>query len=664
MDQARAILYGDYYLTRKIATGGMAELFRALKVGAAGFEKLLVVKRLLPHLAADRELREMFLDEARLASQLNHANIAQVYDLGQAEAADPGRPQTEITYFIAMEYVFGKSLAEVIRRGQEMGRPLSVQNAVRIVSNAAAALDYAHEKAGPSGQPLGLVHRDVSPQNILISYEGEVKLVDFGIAKALSSSTTTRPGTLKGKFSYMAPEQAKGEPVDRRTDVYALGIVMWESLTGKRLFAGDSEAVILGKVIAPVVPPPSGENPDVPPELEEVCLKALAPDPDERFASAAEMCSALEAWLHTLPNYPSSYSLRGHMLELFGGSKDEESQQIGEEQTAVRRECETGGEKPQAPPPPAEATQVYTPEQAKAAGAASKPKGGGKGGIIAVAAALVIAAGVAGYFLLSGPKPAAPPPPAPAGKEQAATKAPAPAKPQAKPKAEPQAKAPAPATEPAPAAKPKPAPLPAAAQKGQEALKAHRYGEALAALDQAVEADSALAPRLARDRAEALLGLASEKAQDRPKEALADLERATELDPSWGEAFLQLGRVRTKLHMYEPALEAYQKAIDLGPRWRAIGYFNRGYILLEQEKYQEAAEAYGQVVKIDSPHAADAWVNLAVCHYKLGDMDAAEHDLRQALAENPNHERAQKYLKLLLKRKAGKASGHREGAKQ
>ncbi len=658
MDQAHAVLYGDYYLTRKIATGGMAELFRALKIGAAGFEKLLVVKRLLPHLSADRELREMFLDEARLASQLNHTNIAQVYDLGQAQAADSGRPQAETTYFIAMEYVFGKSLAEVIRGGQEQHRPLSVQNSVRIISNAAAALDYAHEKSGPGGEPLGLVHRDVSPQNILISYQGEVKLVDFGIAKALSSSTTTRPGTLKGKFSYMAPEQAKGEAVDRRTDVYALGIVMWEALTGKRLFAGESEAVILGKVISPQVPPPSAQNPDVPPELEAVCLKALAADPEQRFQSAAQMYEALEAWLHTLPNYPSSYSLRSHMLELFGNNKERESQQISEEQTAVRKATEAGGGggggggvQP-AQPQAADATQIYRSEQALAAEESRAAKGGGKGRLLAVAAALVLAAAVAGYLLLAGPKPA-PPPAKPA---QPAAKAPATQAPAAKAPAGP---APKP-TAPAPAAA---EPLPPLVSQGREALAAHRYGDALAALDQAVAAEPGLAPKVARDRARALLGLAADKVQGQPQTALADLERATELDPGWGEAFLQLGRVRTKLKMYEPALKAYQRAIDLGPRWRDVGYFNRGYILLEQEKYQQAAEAYMEVVKLDSPHTADAWVNLAVCHYKLGDPDAAEHDLREALAENPNHAQAQKYLNLLLERKAGKASSRQDHKK-
>lgn len=401
MDPARVIEYGDYFLTRKIATGGMAELFRARKVGAAGFEKLVVIKRLLPHLAADQELRDMFLDEARLASQLSHPNIAQVYDLGEALATDPGRPQGETTYFIAMEYVSGKSLAEVIRRGQDTGRPLSVQHAVRIVAHAAAALAYAHDKRDAAGQPLGLVHRDVSPQNILISYEGEVKLVDFGIAKALSSSTTTRPGTLKGKFAYMAPEQARGESVDRRADIYALGIVMWEALTGRRLFAGDSEAVILGKVLEPKVEAPSSVNSQVPRELDAICLKALAPAREDRYQTAQEMNDALEAWLHSLPTYPSSYSLRNYMLELFGPEVEEEAHQVQEEQEAVRAAlAQQGGEGagPTAEAEPttqaAEATQVFTPPPAEA------ETKGGKGKLWAVVGLVVVLAAGAGWFLL------------------------------------------------------------------------------------------------------------------------------------------------------------------------------------------------------------------------------------------------------------------------
>lgn len=624
MDPARAIEYGDYFLTRKIATGGMAELFRARKVGAAGFEKLLVIKRLLPHLATDHELRDMFLDEARLASQLTHNNIAQVYDLGMVQSSDPSQPQSETTYFIAMEYVFGKSLAEIIRRGQECKGPLSVQNAVRVVASAAAGLEYAHQKKNSAGEPLGLVHRDVSPQNILISYEGEVKLVDFGIAKALSSSTTTRPGTLKGKFSYMAPEQAKGQEVDRRTDVYALGIVLWEALTATRLFSGESEAVILGMALNPQVTPPQEQNPQVPTELAEICMKALAPDPGDRYASAQEMNDALEGWLHSLATYPSTYSLRSHMNELFAPELETETSQIQDEQSAVRHAAEDGGTEEAAPTPPEDATQVY--QTGTAGGGDEKAGGKGKLGLVlGLAAAVVVAGGV--FFFMGGSQDT--PPTTPVQKEEPAQTA------QSQP-----------ATQPEPEPKDETPPPPLVVQ-GREALEAKRYDEALTLLDQAVAGSPDWSEKVSADRAAALLGLAAGKASTDPQAALKDLEMAAQADPGSGEVYLQLGRVRTKLKQYDQALAAYDQAMELDKETLDVAQFNRGFIFMQQKKYKLAEQAYRQVVGLDSPYEADAWVNLAVCDYHLGDLKAAEYDLQQALAENPNHAQAQKYLKLL-----------------
>ncbi|MGH9856754.1 MAG: protein kinase domain-containing protein, partial [Acidobacteriota bacterium] len=238
--QEEGINFGQYLLLDKIATGGMAELFLAKRKGVEGFEKILAIKRILPHMSDNEEFVTMFIDEAKLAAQLTHHNICQIFDLGKIENA----------YYIAMEYVNGKDLRAILRSSRAKTKPMPIDLAVLVISKIASALDYAHRKRGSNGQPLNLVHRDVSPQNILISYEGEVKLVDFGIAKAATKAHVTQHGALKGKLLYMSPEQAWGKTVDKRSDIFSLGIVLYELLTGRPLFfdENDTEVTILEKV--------------------------------------------------------------------------------------------------------------------------------------------------------------------------------------------------------------------------------------------------------------------------------------------------------------------------------------------------------------------------------------------------------------------------------
>ncbi len=652
MSSVTPIEYGDYYLTRKIATGGMAELFRARKVGEAGFEKQLVIKRLLPHLAEDQDLRTMFLDEARLASRLTHVNIAQVFDLGLARAADPSRPQQEATYFIAMEYVFGKSLAEVIRRGQARNKPLSIENAVKIILSAAQGLQYAHSRRDDQGNPLGLVHRDISPQNILISYEGEVKLVDFGIAKALNQSNTTRPGMLKGKFSYMAPEQARGEAVDQRTDIYALGVVLWETLTGRRLFTGDSEATILSKVLEPRVEPPSSIMEGLPPELDDICLKCLRPDPDQRYPDAQALCDAMEKYLQGLTTFPSTYSLRNYMHELFGEEIAEETEQIRQETEAVHQLV--AGAKPKEPAAPAggeaagpaEPTQLYQPP------AEDPGRGKGKGKLWAILGGAAVLVVVALVLVLGGGDEPAPIPPA--GRPQAQAPKPAVGAPAEAPRPAPAAQEKTPAS-PTPAREPAPAPRPAEPPlviQAREDLKAQRFAQALEKLDQAVAQDEKLAALVARDRARALLGLAAQESGEDPQKALADLEKAAAYAPDWAEVPFQRGRILTRLKRLDQALAAYAKALELDPEMDAA-HFNQGYIYLQKGQLDQAVAAFQRVVDLDSPFKADAYLNLAVCSVRQGDKARAVEMLKRALVANPNHKLAQRYLDKLTSAPAG-----------
>jgi serine/threonine protein kinase len=283
--------YGQYLLLDRIATGGMAEVFRAKRKGVEGFEKIVAVKRILPHLSHNKDFIEMFIDEAKMVAGLSHPNIVQIFELGKIDD----------TYFIAMEYVDGKDLRTILTEVRAKGIVPDVDLAALIISKVGSALEYAHRQCDAEGRELRIVHRDVSPQNILISREGEVKLVDFGIAKAAIKAHHTDSGSLRGKLMYMSPEQAWGRPIDNRSDIFSLGVVLFEMLTGRNLFIGDSEMSILERVRQANVLPPSTLNPAVPIELEAVATRALRREPEERYQDASEMLVHLDTYLRRRP---------------------------------------------------------------------------------------------------------------------------------------------------------------------------------------------------------------------------------------------------------------------------------------------------------------------------------------------------------------------------
>jgi len=279
--------FGRYELLKRLAGGGMGEVYLARQRGLDGFSKLLVIKTLLPHLCEDEEFITMFKDEARLTAQLIHPNICQVFEFDQVDS----------TYYIAMEYLRGDDLRRLFRACEQAGKPLRVPLICRIIADAAAGLDFAHSLRDGEGNPYNIVHRDISPQNILVTFEGGVKVIDFGVAKAAGRAQHTRTGALKGKYSYMSPEQVAGKAIDGRTDIFALGVVLHELLTGRRLFKADSDVETLERVRRARVPPPSSLNPQLPQSLDGIVLHALAKDPDQRFQTAQELRLALEDWL-------------------------------------------------------------------------------------------------------------------------------------------------------------------------------------------------------------------------------------------------------------------------------------------------------------------------------------------------------------------------------
>ncbi len=280
------VTLGRFQLLSRLAVGGMAEVYLARQGELSGFKTLVVVKKVLPNLACKPDFIAMFLDEARIASMLDHPNIVRITEVGRAGDE----------YFLAMELVQGKPLAALLRHGERSKTALPHTLAALVVANAAAGLHHAHQLTDASGQLLGLVHRDVSPQNIMVSFEGSVKVIDFGIARALGRLGDTNAGSLKGKLGYMAPEQARGEPVDARADIFSLGVVLWECAAGRRLFLRENELATLRAVVYEPIPSPS-QYAQVDPVLEAIIEHALARDLDERFQTAEEMRVALEHWV-------------------------------------------------------------------------------------------------------------------------------------------------------------------------------------------------------------------------------------------------------------------------------------------------------------------------------------------------------------------------------
>ncbi|HVE87417.1 MAG TPA: serine/threonine-protein kinase [Myxococcales bacterium] len=286
---------GKYELVRKLATGGMAEVFLAKAEWARGVERTVVVKRILSHLAEDQNFVDMFLSEAKLAAQLSHPNIVQIFEFGE----------TEGVYYLAMEYVDGPNLRTLAARAHERGNPIDFRLCAKMISASCEALCYAHDLTDPTtGTPLQLVHRDISPDNIILARNGSVKVVDFGIAKAVTQSHQTKTGLIKGKLAYMAPEQLKTKGIDRRADVYALGVVLYELVAGAKPYDAESEVTMMHAVLYEPMVPIRQRRPDIPEELEQIVNKALAHDRDERYPDCRTFGQDLERFIMTSGHDP------------------------------------------------------------------------------------------------------------------------------------------------------------------------------------------------------------------------------------------------------------------------------------------------------------------------------------------------------------------------
>ena len=379
------IQFGKYSLFELIGRGGMAEVYKGRIQGPAGFERTFVVKRILPHLSGDTTFIKMFVEEAKLSARLAHPNIVHIFELGAVDGE----------YFISMEYIRGHDLSETMRAIWKTMGPPSPEMVAYIGREACRGLSYAHGLTDENGRLLGMVHRDISPSNVMLSYEGAVKLLDFGIAKALGDAPEiTKSGTMKGKYAYMAPEQTEGDHVDNRSDIFACGIVLHEVLTGRRLFKGQNDVQTIERVRRCEVPPPSLQNPAVPPELDAIILKALQRNPAHRWADAADMANALDDVVHQARYQPDH--LAQLLYELFpteGGGPP----RVVQPPTSISHgtASNSGLRSPTVPPISRTASGSGPPPFAPGFEPSLKPKSAPKG--VYLLAALLVGGGVVGW---------------------------------------------------------------------------------------------------------------------------------------------------------------------------------------------------------------------------------------------------------------------------
>jgi serine/threonine protein kinase/cytochrome c-type biogenesis protein CcmH/NrfG len=604
--------FGKYLLLDRIAVGGMAELYRAMMTGAEGFEKLIAIKKLLSHLTVQENLVNAFVGEAKLAALLQHQNIVQIYDFGSVDG----------DYFIAMEHLFGKDLRLIVDKSEEKELPLGLEYVLYITSRVCEGLDYAHHLKDLEGNPLHIIHRDISPPNIFITYDGEVKIVDFGIAKAASQNTETVEGVIKGKVSYMSPEQAGGQSVDQRSDIFATGILLYEMLTGKRMFEGEP-LQILPKVCEAEFEPLDQVVKDLPPQLYEILQRALAKDPDQRYQSSGDMLSDLEECMHENDLRPTARGLAQYMKALF-------EEEIAAEEGALREtaQIQSVDESEAASETIAlntklEKTNVLAP---KALPGGVKT-GKAKYGAIAVFAIVVI--GVV-FVLQIKEGPVSQP-------NKGSTVSPT----------KPSRQAPVEKSSNAGVSKPDFAPTkPVVTEKleaGMRALKEDQYSEAVALFEQVLADEPGLKKKVSGPYAQALVGQAASLVEKSPPNAESLFLKAIKSDPKNVQAHFQLGHLYMNQKEYTKAIGVYQSLAKLDPSFPET-FWNLAFIYAQTKDYLKAEEMYGRVVDLAPTYLDEALYNLAIVQEKQGKRAESIKNLEKALQVNPNNQMAKKYL--------------------
>lgn len=594
--------FGKYLLLDRIATGGMAEVFKAKITRDHGFEKIVIIKRLFSHLQAQSELVESFIDEAKIAAHLHHENIVQIYDFGSVGDA----------YFIAMEFLAGNNLKSILEASGK-NNPLDLEISLYIMSRLCAGMHYAHNLKDFHGNPLNIVHRDVSPPNIMITDEGQVKIIDFGIAKTASQNTATRVGIIKGKVAYMSPEQADGKPLDHRSDIFALGSLLYEMVTGFPVYDGET-MTILAKARKALFKSPEQIRPDLPGAVTAIISRALEKDVDLRYPSAGAMMDDIEACIIDLGFHPSGPRVSHVIRERLDRGRAVRPTPERSDGEPVSRECT-----PPEPTQDAEARFDLTGEYAPTA-VLSVDNFWQKWKKPLVAAGLAILGMIVFFsFSMMNDAPLEPPDrPAPGTpsriREQASEAAPG-------PEAFPES-------------------------FGITAFKEKRYRDAIAEFERIFTEKPETEQVLKLPYMEALLAAASESADQDAGMAEILLLKAVKADPATLQAWFQLGLIYAKRAAYDKAIQAYKRAIELDGR-SADAFFNLGYVYAMEKDYRNAETMYQKAVDLRPPYLDEALFNLSVVQNRQDKNEDAMRNLTQALRVNPGNTMAQAFLERL-----------------
>ncbi len=556
---SEAIQFGKYTLLDRIAFGGMAELYRAKITGEQGFEKLVAIKKIYTHLHSQEDMVQAFIDEAKLAAYLQHANIVEVYDFGCLQD----------TYFIVMEYLRGKDLRSISNRLQDADQSLGLNNSLFIASSICAGLEYAHQLPDIAGNPLNIVHRDISPQNIFVTYSGQVKILDFGLAKVAGRQSATETGTLKGKLAYMAPEQAQGKAIDQRSDIFSLGIILYEMLSGRRMYEGDTLKLLRQAQNRSFVPPEL-IMPELPRSLQDTLHRMLAFVPADRFADCSQVLGALEGCQADFSYRSQERQLSRMVCELFAEEKNVEEEKLAEL-------LQGGGHTPPNPyvRPDTSISGRKDEEAAMLAAGSSVFKWLRRSPatwIVIGFGGLLLAAGLA--FWYNRPVAA----PQPHASEKDAYKA--------RPYAE---------TDQAPKSKPP--------DTGAAADQALQTQEALALMDTDTEAARRMWREIlaaAPDNAEAhfnlgLLYIRSSEYQP----AIAAFRTVITLQPAMADALFNLGFAYAKIGQYDQAIASYIRAADLNPPYRDEVLYNLATVYEIQGDWQKALQKLQLAIELN-----------------------------------------------------------------